>query len=313
MPKILITGGAGFIGSTVADFFLENDFEVVVVDNLSTGNFKNVPQKAKFYRADILDEKAIFEIFQTEKPDVLCHHAAQINVRLSLENPKKDAEINILGGLNLLKIAEKFGVKKIIFASTGGAIYGETDDLPTPENHFPDPKSPYGIAKFCFEKYLEISKIPATILRYGNVFGPRQNARGEAGVVAIFCEKMIRGENPKINGDGAQTRDFVFVDDVARANIAAAKNPEISGIFNVGTGIEKSVNDVFFEIQKHFPQKFSPEKSPKISGEIQKSCLDFQKIKRAFGWSPKVNFADGIAKTVEFFSQKNDFCRRTGV
>lgn len=301
MKKILITGGAGFIGSAVTDLFLANNFSVVVVDNLSTGSRKNIPSAAKFYEADICDATKIDEIFQKEKPEIVCHHAAQINVRVSLEDPRRDAEVNILGGINVLNSAKKFGVKKFIFASTGGAMYGETEKIPTPEAEISKPESPYGIGKFAFEKYLEISGMSTTILRYANVYGPRQNAHGEAGVVAIFCEKMLRGETPRINGDGTQTRDFVFVQDVARANLLAVKNPEKSGIFNIGTGYQTSVNEVFSEIQKHFSQKFLPTKSPAIKGELQKSALDFEKAKRTFAWSSKMNFADGIAETVAFF------------
>ncbi len=308
MKKILITGGAGFIGSHIADTLLDHGFEVVILDDLSSGNPKNIPQQARFYQADICDQGALEEIFQAENPEIICHHAAQINVRTSLQDPQKDAQINILGGLNLLQKCQKYGVKKVIFASTGGAIYGETPNIPTPETEYSRPESPYGIAKFSFENYLHFFEkhfgISATILRYANVYGPRQNAKGEAGVVALFCNQMLHGEIPAINGDGEQTRDFVFVTDVARANLLAVQNPEISGVFNVGTGIETNVNAVFSEMGQCLGVSVSPKRNPTISGEIGRSCLDFEKIKNTFGWSPKVNFTDGIAKTVEYFQKE---------
>jgi UDP-glucose 4-epimerase len=222
--KILVTGGAGFIGSHVVDAYLELGHEVVVVDNLSSGSIENLNPKAKFYKMDIRDSD-IEDLFKNEKPDIVNHHAAQMDVRKSVEDPIYDADVNIIGSLNLLQNCIRYGVKKFIFASTGGAIYGEQDYFPADEEHPTRPLSPYGVAKLTVEKYLyfykEVHGLNYVVLRYANIYGPRQNPHGEAGVVAIFTSKMLKGEQPVINGDGFQTRDYTFVGDVVRANVLA--------------------------------------------------------------------------------------------
>jgi len=234
--KILVTGGAGFIGSHVVDAYLELGHEVVVVDNLSSGSIENLNPKAKFYEMDIRDSD-IEDLFKNEKPDVVNHHAAQMDVRKSVEDPIYDADVNIIGSLNLLQNCIKYGVKKFIFASTGGAIYGEQDYFPADEEHPTRPLSPYGVAKLTVEKYLyfykEVHGLNYVVLRYANIYGPRQNPHGEAGVVAIFTSKMLKGEQPVINGDGFQTRDYTFVGDVVRANVLALSY-EKSDVFNIG-------------------------------------------------------------------------------
>lgn len=307
MMKILVTGGAGFIGSHVVDIYLANGYEVVVVDDFSSGQKKNLPTNIKIYEASISNVSMLDEIFKAEKPDIVNHHAAQINVRASIANPQKDAEANIIGGLNLLEVSKKYNVKKIIFASTGGAIYGDTDLIPTEENHTEKPISPYGIAKLSFEKYLyyykEIFGLSYTVLRYANVYGPRQNAEGEAGVVSIFINKLLSNQQPFINGDGLQTRDFVFVEDVANANLLALK-ANSSDIYNVGTGLETNINDLFDLITKNFPEKIIKKYNPEIPGEQKRSCLSYAKIKKALNWQPKFELVGGINKTVEYFKKQ---------
>jgi len=307
--KILVTGGAGFIGSHLVDALVQKKHRVFVIDNLSTGFKKNVNPKAKFYKADIAQHKKIGSIIKKEKPDVIFHQAAQIDVRKSVENPIFDAEINILASVNLIKLAKDYGVKKFIFASTGGAIYGDTNNRPTPETESEWPLSPYGIAKLTTDKFLhyyhEIHGLNFTSLRYANVYGPRQNPHGEAGVVAIFLNKMPNNKQPIINGNGKQTRDYVYVDDVVGANLLALKYFKKTGIYNVGTGKEKNVNELFWEINKHFANKSKEVHGPAKIGEQKTSCLSYRKIKKDFGWKPKVKFSDGIGKTYKWF--ENNF------
>ena len=258
--KILLTGGAGFIGSHVADELIAKGNRVVIIDNLSTGFEYNINPESKFIKADITDFKKIEEIFAEELPEIVYHFAAQIDVRKSVSDPLFDAQTNIMGTLNLIKLSNDIKVNKFIFSSTGGAIYGDTDVRPTPENHPEWPLSPYGIAKLATDKFLnyysEVFGLKYVSLRYGNVYGPRQNPHGEAGVVAIFLNKMLNGGQPVINGDGNQTRDYVYVKDVVKANILSLENTDKIGIYNVGTSIEISVNDLFKEINKNFDNKY---------------------------------------------------------
>lgn len=304
--KILITGGAGFIGSHVSDACIDAGHVVIIMDDLSTGKIENVNPKAKLIMMDIRDEN-IRNVFQQEKFDVIIHHAAQMDVRKSVEDPKFDASINILGTINLLENCKEFGVKKFIFASTGGAIYGEQDYFPADEAHPVRPLSPYGIAKLSVEKYLfyyeAVYGLKYVSLRYANVFGPRQNPHGEAGVVAIFANKMLAGQQPIINGDGKQTRDYTFVGDVVRANMFALEY-EKSDIFNVGTGIESDVNTIFNCI-KQFAKSDSKElHGPAKMGEQQRSVLDYTHIKKIFGWQPTVTLEQGIELAVQYFRNK---------
>ena len=250
--KVLVTGGAGFIGSHIVDRLIKEGCKVVIIDNLSTGRKANINPKAKFYKADIQNQK-IAEIFKKEKPEIVFHFAAQIDVRKSVEDPIQDARINILGSLNILENCQKYKIKKIIFTSTGGAIYGDADVIPTSESYLEMPLSPYGIEKLVFDKYLnyyyKIFGLSYTSLRLANVYGPRQNSKGEAGVIAIFCDKIFAKKQPVINGTGKQTRDFVFVQDVVEAGILALKKNKI-GVFNIGTGKETDINTIFRKIKK---------------------------------------------------------------
>lgn len=303
MKKILITGGAGFIASTLADKIIEKGCEVVIIDNLSAGSKKNLNKKARFYRTDIQDKK-ISDIFVKEKPDAVFHYAAQVNVRDSVSNPINDAKINILGSLNILENCKKHNVKKIIFSSSGGAIYGETDVFPTNENCKEVPLSPYAIAKLSVEKYLNYYYksfgLEFVALRFANVYGPRQNSKGEAGVIAIFSDKMIAGQQVVINGSGKQTRDFVFVDDIADASILALEKNEI-GIFNLGTSVEADINTVFLKLKEILNSDCKEIHGPAQPGESERSCLDYSKAKETFSWEPKCNLDQGLKKTIDWF------------
>jgi UDP-glucose 4-epimerase len=301
--KILITGGAGFIGSHVADAYIAEGHQVVVLDDLSGGSMKNVNPNATFYKMDIRDPQ-IEEIFRTERFDIINHLAAQMDVRRSVADPKFDASVNVLGGLNLFENAQKFGVKRIIFSSTGGAIYGEQDYFPADESHPLRPLSPYGITKLCTEKYLFYYKavygIEHTILRYANVYGPRQNPHGEAGVVAIFASKMIKGEQAIINGDGLQTRDYVFVGDVARANVIAL-GCHGSRIYNIGTGVESDVNFLFRTLRDTLRPGVEEKHGPAKMGEQFRSVISSALIGREQNWCPMMELADGLRVTAEYF------------
>lgn len=305
--KILITGGAGFIGSNVADRYLELGHQVVIVDNLITGQRENIPEKAKFYQVDICDADKIAGIFDDEKPEVVNHHAAQMDVRKSVDDPIYDANVNVLGGLNLLQNCIRYKTRKFIFASTGGAIYGEQDYFPADEHHPLRPLSPYGITKLTTEKYLYFYHLTYglnyTVLRYANVYGPRQNPHGEAGVVAIFAERILTGQQPIINGDGFQTRDYVYVGDVVNANELVLKNGDKS-IFNIGTGIETNVNELFANIVKSTSRDIREQHGEAKPGEQKRSVLDSSLIYKELNWEPSVPLNVGIQNTVEFFRNK---------
>ncbi|MHB1679146.1 MAG: NAD-dependent epimerase/dehydratase family protein [bacterium] len=307
--KILVTGGAGFIGSQVADMLIAKKHDVIIIDNLSSGFEYNVNSEAKLIKADITDFGIIEEILTEEKPEIVYHFAAQIDVRKSVSDPIFDAKTNIMATLNLIKLSNDFKIKKFIFSSTGGAIYGDTDDRPTKENHPEWPLSPYGIAKLATDKFLnyyfEIFGLKYVSLRYGNVYGPRQNPHGEAGVVAIFLNKMLNNEQPIINGDGNQTRDYVYIEDVVNSNIIALENFDKVGIYNVGTSLEISVNDLFKEINKNFNYKFKEIHGAAKLGEQKTSCLSYEKIEKEMGFKPKINFSEGIKKTYEWFKKTN--------
>jgi len=300
---ILLTGGAGFIGSHVADAYIEAGHSVIIVDDLSTGSLKNVNPKAEFHKVDIRD-KALGNVFERRKIDVVNHHAAQMDVRKSVEDPVFDASVNILGGLNLFECCKRYGVKKIIFASTGGAIYGEQDYFPADEHHPLRPLSPYGVTKLATEKYLfyykEVFGIQFVSLRYTNVYGPRQNPHGEAGVVAIFTTKMLTGQQPTINGDGKQTRDYVYVKDVVQANLAALTYSG-SDIFNIGTGIETDVNQLFRMLRSLTGSTCAEHHGPPKPGEQLRSVVDATKARLALGWSPRYSLQQGLQETAEYF------------
>jgi UDP-glucose 4-epimerase len=301
--KILVTGGAGFIASQIADAFIEEGHQVVILDDLSTGYQKNVNSKAKFVKANICD-KNLNQLFAEEKFDVVNHHAAQMDVRRSVKDPEFDATTNILGTINLLQNCVKYGVKKFMFASTGGAVYGEQDYFPADEKHNQQPKSPYGISKLAVEKYLYFynseHKLNYTILRYANIYGPRQNPFGEAGVVAIFSTKLLKGEQPIINGHGKQTRDYVFVGDVVKANLLGL-NDDASDVYNIGTGIETDVNQLFHFINAITKANKEEKHGPTAAGEQLRSVITSDKLFNKFGWRPSTKLEDGLKATVEFF------------
>ncbi len=301
--KIAITGGAGFIGSHVADAYIAAGHDVVIIDNFSSGNMKNVPPQARVVELDITSPD-IDELFRTEQFDVLNHHAAQIDVRVSVKSPMFDATQNIIGGLNLYEAAVRHGVGKIIFASSGGTVYGDQEVFPAGEEHPTRPCSPYGIAKLSNEHYLfyyaKQYGVNYVALRYGNVYGPRQNPHGEAGVVAIFVKKMLNGEQPIINGDGLKTRDYVFVGDVARANLLAL-NDSAQGAYNVGTATETDVTTIFRHLQAIINPDCPEIHGDEKPGEQLRSVISYERIKRELGWNPEVEFMQGLEKTVAYF------------
>ncbi len=305
--KILVTGGAGFIASHVTDAYVEQGHEVVVIDNLSTGLKANVNSQARFVEMDIQD-KGIFDLFEKEKFDVVNHHAAQMDIRLSVKDPTFDARNNILGTINLAEAAVRNDVKKFIFISSGGAIYGEQDYFPADEIHPTRPLSPYGIAKLTGEKYLyyynKTYNLNFVSLRYANIYGPRQNPHGEAGVIAIFCSKLFKNETPIINGDGKQTRDYVFVADVVQANVNAL-NYNKSDYFNIGTGIETDVNELFYFLNRFTGDKVEEKHGSAKPGEQLRSVLNNKKAKELLNWQPTVQLEDGLKKTVGFFKSRN--------
>ncbi|OPZ73181.1 MAG: UDP-glucose 4-epimerase [bacterium ADurb.Bin478] len=304
--KILITGAAGFIASHIADAYIEAGHEVVIVDNLSTGRKENLNPKAVFHQMDIRD-KNVSAIFEQHRFDVVNHHAAQMDVRRSVEDPIYDAEVNALGFLNLLQNCAHTGVQKVIFASSGGAIYGEQDMFPADESHKTQPYSPYGITKLIGEKYLFFYHLTYGLqyvaLRYANVYGPRQNPHGEAGVVAIFCERMLAGRQPVIYGSGEQTRDFVFVKDVVAANVAALS---VSGCdtFNIGTAVETSVNQLFQKLNELTGARMPEKHEAKKEGEQMRSVINPGKAGRELGWKPRWSIDKGLAETVAYFRQR---------
>ncbi len=304
--KILVTGAAGFIASQVADAFINEGHTVFVLDNLATGFEHNINKKATFIKKDIGD-KSLSELFEKEKFDVVNHHAAQMDVRRSVADPAFDANTNILGTINLLQNCVKTGVKKFMFASTGGAVYGEQDYFPADEKHSTSPLSPYGISKLAVEKYLFFYaaqyKLNYTILRYANIYGPRQNPFGEAGVVAIFSTRLLKGEQPIINGSGEQTRDYVFVGDVVKANLLGLSDDR-SDIYNIGTGKETNVNELYGMINKIVGNGQEEKHGPAAAGEQMRSVITSDKLFKRFNWRPSTPIEEGLKKTVEFFKER---------
>ncbi|MDR2395706.1 MAG: NAD-dependent epimerase/dehydratase family protein [Endomicrobium sp.] len=302
--KIIVTGGAGFIGSNIVDVLVENKHSVVVLDNLSSGNIENVNKKAKFYESDICDQKKVLEIFKKEKPQVVIHHAAQIDVRKSMVDPIFDVNVNIIGSINVLSTCVEAKVKKIIFASSGGTIYGECKSVAPKEDSMPNPLSPYGIAKNSVENYIkfysEIYGLEYTILRYGNVFGPRKDPNGEAGVVAIFSQRMLKNEDVVVFGDGKQMRDYVYVSDVVDANIKSLTKGK-NEVVNIGTAKTTSVNRLVEVMSKSSGYKKKAIRKPKRDGELFKSFLNINKAKKVLGWVPNVSLDKGIKITLEYF------------
>jgi len=301
--KVLVTGGAGFIGSHVVDTLVEAGHNVVVVDNLATGRLENLNPKAKFYQIDICSPE-LRQVFELERPDIIDHHAAQIDVRRSMVEPAFDAEVNILGGIKLLELAREFDVRKIIYISSGGAAYGEPIYLPCDEKHPVQPLCPYGASKYTFELYLYIYHesygLDYTILRYPNVYGPRQDPYGEAGVVAIFTGQMLRGQPVTINGSGEQVRDFVHVRDCARANLMVLDKGS-GRIFNLGVGQGTSINQIFAHLKEIVGYPHEAQYGPPKIGETFKIYLDANSAKKDIGWVPLIALKEGLRETVSYF------------
>jgi UDP-glucose 4-epimerase len=302
--KILVTGGAGFIGSHVVDAFVAAGHRVVIVDDLSTGNRDWVHPEARLHVTDLRSAQ-LTRVFEAERPEAVAHVAAQAAVSRSVADPAFDASVNVLGGINLLECCRRFGVGRIIYSSTGGAGYGDTDQIPTPEDHPTRPMSPYGISKMAVEMYVAawegLYGIRGLALRYANVYGPRQNPAGEAGVVAIFCHRLLTGQRPIINGDGEQTRDYVYVEDVAAANLRALERPGVTGAVNISTGIETSVNALHRTLVLTAHLDGHAEHGPARPGEQRRSCLSPALARRQLDWAPTVSLKDGLARTFEFF------------
>ena len=301
--RVLLTGGAGFIGSHVAEGLLARGHEVAVVDNLSTGKRGNVPDGAHFYKEDVRTGCA--EVFEEFEPEALCHQAAQMDVRRSVAEPDFDAEVNVLGTVRLLQNCVEHGVRKVVFASTGGAVYGEQEVFPASEDHSQYPISPYGVSKLAGERYLHYYSVQYGIsysaLRYANVYGPRQDPHGEAGVVAIFCGNLAAGRPSTINGTGEQTRDYVYVGDVARSNVLALEEDPPSGAYNIGTGIETSVNELYSFLLDISGKDLPPKHGPAKPGEQARSSIDPSHASSTFGWRPETDLATGLQQTLQYF------------
>jgi len=301
--NICVTGGAGFIGSHVADALVAAGNRVLIVDDLSSGRKENVPKDSELHVLDVRSEEA-GQLLVDRKIEILVHHAAQMDVRCSVADPVFDANVNILGLLNLLEAARGGSLRQVLFASTGGAIYGEQNAYPADEEHPARPISPYGVAKLASERYLYFYHceygLDATCLRYANVYGPRQNPHGEAGVVAIFSRLILDGENAVINGDGLQTRDYVYVDDIVRANIASLDRPGFA-TYNVGTGVETDVNNLFNHIAEAADFDGAPTHGPAQAGEQRRSCISSERMLEEMSVAVDTPLSEGIPATVEWF------------
>lgn len=306
--RILVTGGAGFIGSHVVDRCLAEGHQVAIVDDLSTGRRENLNPRATFFEDDIRDADRMREIVAEGKPRVIVHHAAQMDVRRSVGDPVFDAESNVLGSLNLILAAVEHDVERFVYASTGGAIYGDTENRPTPEDHPPNPISPYGVSKHTVEHYLHLYRLSDGLgymaLRYGNVYGPRQNPHGEAGVVAIFAGLMLEGKQPTIFGDGTMTRDYVYVEDVVEACWRAVQSDR-DAVLNIGTGVESSVLDIFNGLKQHTGHDGEPILAERRAGEMQNSCLDPSKAHEVLDWQAQVPLDEGLRRTVEYWRDRS--------
>jgi UDP-glucose 4-epimerase len=308
--RALVTGGAGFIGSNIVDALLDRGDEVIVVDDLSTGRESNLAGAMErgitFHRESIRDGERLKELFAADRPDIVFHLAAQIDVRRSIEDPAYDAGVNVGGTINVLEAARLAGVRRLVNTSTGGAIYGDADVIPTPETVEPRPMAAYGQSKFCAERYCgwygRLYGMEAVTLRYGNVYGPRQDPHGEAGVIAIFAGRLLDGRRPKIYGDGRQTRDYTFVGDIVAANLAVAAHPEAHGEYNVGTGVESSVIEVVAALREAAGEdapEFEPEFAPARAGEVLRSCLDVSRARTELGFTASTTLVDGLRATLD--------------
>jgi UDP-glucose 4-epimerase len=305
--RALITGGAGFIASHVADAYIAGGHDVAILDNLSRGSSSNVNTRARFYHGDITDAEFVESVFQKEQPEIINHHAAQMDVRRGVREPLFDASINILGSLNILQCAVAHKTGRIIYVSTAGAAYGEPREIPVSEDCPINPITPYGITKHTVEHYLFTYRVlyglNYVVLRYGNVYGPRQSSQGEAGVFAMFCEQMLAGSQPVIYGDGTKIRDYVYVDDVVRANLAAIQRGD-GEIFNIASGEETTDLEVFDLVRELLGKSnVRPSYVPRRPGEIDKICLDVDKAKRLLQWTPEVSLRQGATETIKYFQE----------
>jgi len=304
--KILVTGGTGFIGGHLVDKLIKEGARVFIIDNLSSGRKENINPKAKFYKYDIRNPK-VSHIFKKEKPEIVFHFAAHIEARESVKDPIHDAQINILGSLNILENCRKFKVKKIIFASSGGESYDDAKIIPTPESYPASPRSPYGVAKLAVEKYLDsyfkMYGIPFTVLRYGNVYGPRQNPFGGSGVVAIFTYKILNAKECVIHGSGKQTKDYIFIEDAMKATLAACKK-NITGRLNIASGKETSVLEIFGKLKKITGFKGKIKHILLPTGVLKRGALSIKKAKKVIGWQPQYNLEEGLKKTVSWFKNR---------
>lgn len=308
LVKTLVTGGAGFIASHLVDRLIDEGHSVVVVDNLSAGRFENVNKSATFYKIDICNSTDLEVIFNKERPEVVNHHAAQVNVRKSVDTPMYDANVNILGSLNLCELSRKFQVKKFIYASTGGAVYGEPKSLPVKETCPVEPISQYGVSKHTVEHYLyifyKLYGLNFTVLRYPNVYGPRQSPHGEAGVIAIFSEQILKNKRPTIFGDGSKTRDYVYVGDIITANMTVLNNSGNGEIYNLGWGREITDYEVFEMVRRSLLSNIEPIFGQKRPGEIEHISLDSSKATKALGWKPKITFEEGVNLATKYYTGK---------
>ena len=305
--RIAVTGGAGFIGSHIVDAYVAAGHEVSILDDLSTGQADNLNPRARFHRVDLRDRAAVATAIAEARPEVVNHHAAQLDVRRSVADPALDAQINLVGFLHLIEEARQHGLRRVVFASSGGVVYGESARLPAREPDSSEPISPYGVAKLATERYLHyyahVHGIPSIWLRYANVYGPRQNPHGEAGVISIFVTTLLAGGEPVINGSGQQTRDYVYVGDVVRANLLALES-DYGGPLNIGTGQETDVNQLFAllcdAVGHHPPERHGPAKA----GEQQRSVLDATRAHEVLGWKPETPLAEGLGHTVTWFRER---------
>jgi UDP-glucose 4-epimerase len=306
--KILVTGGAGFIASHVSEGYLRAGHSVVIVDDLSTGKRENIPAAAKFLECDITNFAEMERIIANERPELINHHAAQMDVRRSVREPLFDARVNIVGALGLLELAVKYKVRKFLYASTGGASYGEVETVPVDENHPTRPICHYGVSKLTLERYLFLYKylygLNYTVMRYPNVFGPRQNPHGEAGVIAIFALQMLRGDQPTIFGDGSKTRDYVFIEDIVKANVALLEKGD-GEILNLGSGVPTSDLQIFELVRTATHFNGDPRYAPVRPGEVAHIALSGQRAHDIFGWVPRISLAEGIGRTVQSIQQTN--------
>jgi UDP-glucose 4-epimerase len=305
--KAIVTGGAGFIASHISDELIRRGFAVAVIDNLSSGKRQNLAPEATFYEADIRD-KSVADIFAKEKPQYLFHLAAQMDVRKSVADPAYDAQVNILGTINLLEAGRAAGLKKTIYASTGGAVYGEPKKIPATEHTPVDPLCPYGVSKHTVEHYLalyaKLYGMKYTVIRYANVYGPRQDPHGEAGVVAIFSQLLLAGKQPTIFGDGTKTRDYVYVADIAAANMLALEAGD-GAVVNLGCGRQTTDQEIFDGIRDAVGCDMTPRYAPMRLGEVERIALDASLAAKVFGWRPKVELRDGLRRSVEFYRKFN--------